>query len=84
MADTKWLDDLDMDDEDAMLAIYGNIQDAVANSDDYRPVVNLLLHYREHPVDREMIDRVLIWLCGWSLPTLATGEHDDQKIDFKE
>jgi hypothetical protein len=82
--DTKWLDDLDVDDEDAMLAIYTNIQDAVENSDDYRPVVDLLEHYEDHPADREMIDRVLIWLCGWSLQTLATGRHDDQTIDFKE
>ena len=54
------------------------------NSDDYRPVVTLLEHYQKQPGDREMIDRVLIWLCGWSLQTLVTGQHDDQKIDFTE
>ena len=84
MDNTKWLDDLDVDDADAMLAIYTNIQEAVENSDDYRPVVTLLEHYQKQPGDREMIDRVLIWLCGWSLQTLVTGQHDDQKIDFTE
>ena len=81
---TKWLDDLDLDDHDAMLDIYTNIQDAVENSDDFRPVVDMLIHYQEHPADRQMIDNVLIWLCGWSLKTLVTGQDHGLTIDFKE
>ena len=45
-------------------------------TDESCKMVELLWRYKDAPAaERELIDDLLITLCGWSLPALVTG-HD--------
>jgi hypothetical protein len=77
------LSDLNVDDEDAVTAVWVTFAQAVATDDEARHIVDVIVDYQKHPARREYIDRLLIALCGWSLPTLIqqSQEEDHGEID---
>ena len=51
-------------------------------SDDVNQSKNLILFYHEvEPEDKELIDSVLIFICGYSMPTLIKQAEEETHGD---
>ena len=76
---SDWLDFDEWDDDD-LYRVFFRFQYAISEQDEGRDIEGLLNLYRDNPALRPMLDDVMVWLTGWTLPTIVTGKSSDGQI----